>query len=1627
MNSVRCRTFLWASLILGALFFSPVTRAWASSGWTVANATAISGQGGTPQAVFAVTLTAAASSSVSVNYNTVDGTALAGTDYTATSGTLTLATGAMSGTITVPVSNTSAGGTFTLDLSSPVNSAVITPTATGTISVYRAPGTTLTPNPAADLVGEPVTLSTSTYFPDGSDTGVEFAVGSLASPSTTLYVEYIESSNELFVENASGTFIGGFAPGANQVITTAAGSLNCAGISVAKSTYGDTWVIHWNLTPTSVLLGTQQVSAVGLDTLAPSLTWQLCGTLTVSAESPPTAVRVQPSSIATLPSTPFEVVTNYSYVGGLENATALQFCLGTLGSPATALYAKYVPSTNLFYLANSSGTYIGGYAPGSTGVITTTLGTLICGNSTVTQNGPNIQIIWEITPTASLDGVQNMSLGISDDQGNSSGWQDLGIWSIFSEAAPTAVSVTPSPLTSQVGTAETLTATYNCLGGQANFRQAELCVGDLSSPATSLYAIYSPAEGLDLDTASGAYTGGAGPGGSQVITTPLGTLNCALTTVTWSGTQVTINWNITPAAPLNGSQSVYLNITDNHFQTSNWHKLGAWSILATPAPVPPSITPNPASSLVEAPAIITSNTGSAGVPRVIGAVGLAVGKLNSPSTTLYAKYTVGPNLLYLANASGTYIGGFAPGSSNVITTPLGSLNCAGTNVATNATGSGVTVNWDLVPSASLSGSQGVYLTFSNVDGTSSPWTNLDTWTISGTELGGQVIQNGVGTAGVTVNLTGTVTASTTTGTNGFYSFSSLPSGSYTIAPATQTGISYVDPSVSFTIPAGQTTYAVVNFTGGTPFTLSGQVQSYANGGTTSGVSGVTVTAAYADPIYGSGFTVTAPTTFADTTVTASDGTYSFTLPEGSYTVSEALTGSPFLAVSPVSENVTANQTLNFPEYQISGTDILNGTLTAGVPIVLSQSGSSSTLSTTTASNGSYDFNLLAPGAYIVTAGSVSGYQDIYTGSNVIDVTLPTTGHSGISPNGAANFSGLRNTPPANDNFANAQAISGTSGSVTGTTVDSSLESGEPNYLGPPYGYDSVWYKYTAPTGVTGVQLTLATSGVGSVQNISVYGGTSFASPDTIGNSSNDSYYFGVHAGSSYYIQIMDQDELSGTLSPPSAFNLSWVAYSPPSNDNFANAQAISGTSGSVTGTDLGATTQTSEPNPYNGGTVWYKYTAPGTGNGILTFSGSGFIEYAYTGTALSNLGLASQLNQSLAPVKTTPGTTYFVQIEDAGNFTLSWTWNQDPANDNFANAQILSGNAGTVSGSTIGATIQASEPNGEDESVWYKFTAPTGSAGGLSLFLSGNTEPAILNVYSGTSITALTGVWVNQTGVIYINTSPGVVYDVQVEDGGVSLGNYGPSNFSLTWLWNAAPANDNFANATVLGTSGTLAGTTLGATQEPGQSGDYKDSVWYTFTPAGTADGFLSFSLPSNPFGERFYVSSGTTYANRFGVNGPPGVYPTTPGTTYYIQVYSVNPGTPGPFTIVWSWNAVSNNDNFANVVPLTGASGTVNGTTVGATAETGEPNAPYDSIWYSYTTPSSPSGTLSLTLGQGQSVNVYTGTSLSNLVQVAGGVQQGTTFATATGTTYYIQVEGPTVATESPFSLGWTWTPNSS
>ena len=119
-----------------ALANAPTVTIQGPAGLSVADAEVQEGPGAA--LAFAVSLSRASSSSVTVDYATVDGSATAGSDYTATSGTLTFAAGETAKMVTVPVLDDSIDEgsetlTFTLSNPSGGNVWLTDATATGTI------------------------------------------------------------------------------------------------------------------------------------------------------------------------------------------------------------------------------------------------------------------------------------------------------------------------------------------------------------------------------------------------------------------------------------------------------------------------------------------------------------------------------------------------------------------------------------------------------------------------------------------------------------------------------------------------------------------------------------------------------------------------------------------------------------------------------------------------------------------------------------------------------------------------------------------------------------------------------------------------------------------------------------------------------------------------------------------------------------------------------------------------------------------------------------------------------------------------------------------------------------------------------------------------------------------------------------------------------------------------------------------------------------------------------------------------------------------------------------------------------------------------------------------------------
>jgi thiol-disulfide isomerase/thioredoxin len=103
-----------------------------------------------------------------------------------------------------------------------------------------------------------------------------------------------------------------------------------------------------------------------------------------------------------------------------------------------------------------------------------------------------------------------------------------------------------------------------------------------------------------------------------------------------------------------------------------------------------------------------------------------------------------------------------------------------------------------------------------------------------------------------------------------------------------------------------------------------------------------------------------------------------------------------------------------------------------------------------------------------------------------------------------------------------------------------------------------------------------------------------------------------------------------------------------------------------------------------------------------------------------------------------------------------------PANDMFANRIVVTGTNIAVTGNSVGATKEPSEPyhagNGGGASVWWSWKAP--SVGTVTISTAGSGFDTVLGVYTGSSVSALTEVASNDDDPNSSVLTSKVVFDV---------------------------------------------------------------------------------------------------------------------------------------------------------------------------------------------------------------------------------------------------------------------------
>jgi len=258
--------------------------------------------------------------------------------------------------------------------------------------------------------------------------------------------------------------------------------------------------------------------------------------------------------------------------------------------------------------------------------------------------------------------------------------------------------------------------------------------------------------------------------------------------------------------------------------------------------------------------------------------------------------------------------------------------------------------------------------------------------------------------------------------------------------------------------------------------------------------------------------------------------------------------------------------------------------------------------------------------------------------------IAVDGFNGAS--GSITLNWLQAFVPANDDFVNSILITGTPGTTTGLSSNSTKEVGEPFHAADPGGH-SVWWHWTPLTsGPVGID----TFGSDFDTLLAVYTGinvdslTNIASNDDTGGIQSQVTFTAV-AGTTYHIAVDGFNLATGSI------KLNWVEGI-PTNDDFTNSILIAGTTGTTTGSNYYSTKETGEPSHAGfpgGSSVWWQWTPLTSGPVGFDLLGSEFnpLLAVYTGNSVN--GLTEVVSSDVPPNQVTftavAGTTYHIAVD----------------------------------------------------------------------------------------------------------------------------------------------------------------------------------------------------------------------------------------------------------------------------------------------------------------------------------------------------------------------------------------------
>ena len=467
--------------------------------------------------------------------------------------------------------------------------------------------------------------------------------------------------------------------------------------------------------------GTKFVYVLAEDRQGLSTGWQQRGTWIPARNEPPSAVSVSPSSGAGLQQLFRFTVADPNGARDLRSARLL---IHHTLSAAEACYLMYRPAEGAFWLRDDTNqSWLGPGQPGVAAVLSNSQCRLDLASSSVSQSGTQLVVSASLSFPVSFLGSKNLYVLGEDVNFTTSGWQRLGTWTPIVNQTPVAETVTPN---SGEGITQVFEAVVSDLNTASDLRAVQVLLNGTLSSTRGCHVIYRVAEQSFWlrDDEGLAWLGPLRPQTSAAISNSQCTLDGSGSAATAASNRLTVAVSLRFTPSFYGRKNIYLLAEDRSFANSGWQLRGVWTPLSNQAPQTLSLTPASGEGLEQAFQFVVADPNGF---QDLRAARLLVNSALTGAGGCYLLYRAGERSFWLRDdANQNWLGPATPGTGAVVANGQCRLELAGS--AASGAGSELRVAVMLHFQGSFFGAKGVWVLAEDVNGTTSGWQRLGTWT-----------------------------------------------------------------------------------------------------------------------------------------------------------------------------------------------------------------------------------------------------------------------------------------------------------------------------------------------------------------------------------------------------------------------------------------------------------------------------------------------------------------------------------------------------------------------------------------------------------------------------------------------------------------------------------------------------------------------------------------------------------------------------------------------------------------------------------------------------------------------------------------------------------------------------------